>query len=114
SAVSRASSTSARSRSSSVLLTLQPARREGIGDGVRGSCAIGGREERGSAVVPWHVRALSTPAGIEEFVRTLAEPALWPRLQPPPDGPRVAADRMEAVERQFGMVRHGPPPPPAS
>ena len=58
------------------------------------------------------VLTLSTPAGIEEFARTLAEPALWPWLQPPPDGPRVAPDRMEAVERQFGMVRHGPPPPP--
>ncbi len=61
------------------------------------------------------VRALtlSTPAGIEGFARALAEPALWPWLQPPPDGPRVPADRMAAVEREFGMVRHGPPPPPA-
>jgi quercetin dioxygenase-like cupin family protein len=56
---------------------------------------------------------LSTPAGIEQFARALAEPAQWPWLPPPPDGPRVAADRMQAVEREFGMVRHGPPPPPA-
>jgi quercetin dioxygenase-like cupin family protein len=60
------------------------------------------------------VLTLSTPAGIEEFVRALSEPALWPWLQPPPDGPRVASDRMQAVEREFGMVRHGPPPPEAS
>jgi quercetin dioxygenase-like cupin family protein len=56
---------------------------------------------------------LSTPAGIEDMVRALAEPAQWPWLQPPPDGPRVPAERMAAVERELGMVRHGPPPPPA-
>jgi mannose-6-phosphate isomerase-like protein (cupin superfamily) len=54
---------------------------------------------------------LSTPAGIEQFIRGLAEPARWRWLQPPPDGARVAADRIEGVEREFGMVRHGPPPP---
>ena len=57
---------------------------------------------------------LSTPAGIEEFVRALAEPAAWPWLQPPPDGPRVPADRMEAVEREHGVTRFGPPPTPAT
>jgi quercetin dioxygenase-like cupin family protein len=56
---------------------------------------------------------LSTPAGIEEFARGLAEPAMWPWLQPPPDGPRVAPDRIAGIEREFGMVRHGPAPPPA-
>ena len=56
---------------------------------------------------------LSTPAGIEEMLRGLAEPARWPWLQPPPDGPRVPAERVAAVERETGMVRHGPPPPPA-
>jgi quercetin dioxygenase-like cupin family protein len=55
---------------------------------------------------------LSTPAGIEDYVRALAEPAGWPWLQPPPDGPRVAPERIAAVERRLGMVRHGPPPPP--
>jgi len=59
------------------------------------------------------VLTLSTPAGIEGFSRALAEPARWPWLQPPPDGPRVPPERMEAVEREFGMVRHGPPPPAA-
>ncbi len=58
------------------------------------------------------ILVLSTPAGIEDYVRALAEPALWPWLQPPPDGPRVAAERIQAVERELGMVRHGPPPPP--
>lgn len=55
---------------------------------------------------------LSTPAGIEQYVRALGEPAQWPWLQPPADGPRVAAERIAAVERELGMVRHGPPPPP--
>lgn len=56
---------------------------------------------------------VSTPAGIENMVRGLAEPAQWPWLPPPPDGPRVPADRVAAVERETGMVRHGPPPPPS-
>lgn len=55
---------------------------------------------------------LSTPAGIEDYVLALAEPARWTWLPPPPDGPRVAAERIQAVERELGMVRHGPPPPP--
>jgi quercetin dioxygenase-like cupin family protein len=54
---------------------------------------------------------LSTPSGIEDFVRGLAEPAQWPWLQPPPEGPRVSADRVAEVERATGMVRHGPAPP---
>jgi quercetin dioxygenase-like cupin family protein len=53
---------------------------------------------------------LSTPAGIEGYVRALSEPAEWPWLQPPQDGPRVPAERIEAVERELGVVRHGPPP----
>jgi quercetin dioxygenase-like cupin family protein len=53
---------------------------------------------------------LSTPAGIEEFVRDLSEPAAWPWLQPPPDGPRVPAERLEAVERAHRVVRVAPPP----
>lgn len=55
---------------------------------------------------------LSTPAGVEEL-RALSEPAFWPWLQPPPDGPRLPPERMQTVERDLGMVRHGPPPPPA-
>lgn len=53
---------------------------------------------------------LSTPAGIEEFVHALAEPAAWPWLQPPPDGPRVPLERLEAAEREHDVVRFGPPP----
>ncbi len=56
---------------------------------------------------------LSTPAGIEEYMRALGEPAQWPWLPPPPDGPRVPAERMAAVEQELGIVGHGPPPPPA-
>jgi quercetin dioxygenase-like cupin family protein len=54
---------------------------------------------------------LSTPAGIEEYMRALGEPAQWPWLPPPPEGPRVAPERIAAVERRLQMVRHGPPPP---
>jgi len=57
---------------------------------------------------------LSTPAGIEDYVRALGEPARWPWLQPPSNGARVAAERIATVERELGIVRHGPPPPPTS
>jgi quercetin dioxygenase-like cupin family protein len=57
---------------------------------------------------------LSTPAGIEDYVRALGQPAEWPWLQPPSRGARVAAERIATVERELGVVRHGPPPPPAS
>lgn len=53
---------------------------------------------------------LSTPAGIEEFVHALSEPAQWPWLQPPPDGPRVPMERFEAAEREHEVIRFGPPP----
>jgi len=59
------------------------------------------------------ILVISTPAGIETMVRGLAEPALWPWLQPPPTGPRVPAETIARVERETGMVRHGPPPPPS-
>jgi hypothetical protein len=59
------------------------------------------------------VLGISTPAGIEDYITSLAEPAQWPWLQPPPDGPRVPAERIQAVEHKLGMIRHGPPPPPA-
>jgi hypothetical protein len=60
-----------------------------------------------------HALMLSTPAGIEEMIRGLAEPAQWPWLPAPADGPRVSAERMAEVEAATGMVRHGPPPPAA-
>jgi quercetin dioxygenase-like cupin family protein len=55
---------------------------------------------------------ISTPAGIEDYIKGLSEPARWPWLQPPSDGPRVPAERMQAVEHTLGMIRHGPAPPP--
>ncbi len=60
-----------------------------------------------------HALVLSTPAGIERYIRALADAAEWPWLPEPSEGPRVPADRMAAVERELGMVRHGPPPPKA-
>ena len=59
------------------------------------------------------ILVLSTPGGIEDYMRGLSEPAAWPWLPPPPDGPRVSAERMAEVEERLGFVRHGPPPPPA-
>lgn len=56
---------------------------------------------------------LSTPAGVEEYVRALAEPAAWPWLPPPSHGPRVAPERIAEVEKELGIVRHRPPPPAA-
>jgi hypothetical protein len=56
---------------------------------------------------------LSTPAGIEDYIHALAEPARWPWLPPPAEGPRVPPDRLAAVEREHGVIRHAPPPPAA-
>jgi hypothetical protein len=57
---------------------------------------------------------LSTPAGVEEYVKALSEPAAWPWLQPPPDGPRVPPERIKAIEESLGIIRHGLPPPPSN
>ncbi|MEA2480087.1 MAG: hypothetical protein QOJ07_2009 [Thermoleophilaceae bacterium] len=54
---------------------------------------------------------ISTPAGIEDYVLALSEPARWPWLQPPADGPRISAERRDAADREHGLVVHGPPPP---
>jgi quercetin dioxygenase-like cupin family protein len=56
---------------------------------------------------------VSTPAGIEDYVQALAEPARWPWLPPPPEGPRVPADQLAAVERELEVIRYSPPPPAA-
>jgi quercetin dioxygenase-like cupin family protein len=53
---------------------------------------------------------LSTPGGIEDYVRALAEPADWPWLQPPANGPRVPPERLDDVEREHSVVRLAPPP----
>jgi quercetin dioxygenase-like cupin family protein len=55
---------------------------------------------------------LSTPGGIEQYVRALGEPAAWPWLPPPCERPRVAPERLQAVGRELGVVNHGPPPAP--
>jgi quercetin dioxygenase-like cupin family protein len=52
---------------------------------------------------------LSTPAGIERYITSLAEPARWPWLQPPHDGPRVSRAALEAAEQAHGVVRVGAP-----
>jgi quercetin dioxygenase-like cupin family protein len=57
---------------------------------------------------------ICTPAGIEDYVQDLAEPARWPWLPAPPDGPRVAAERIALVEREHQVIRYSPPPPPAN
>jgi quercetin dioxygenase-like cupin family protein len=54
---------------------------------------------------------LSTPAGIEDYVQALAEPAQWPWLPPPADGPRVPPDHLRAVDREHEVIRYSPPPP---
>ncbi|HEV3228691.1 MAG TPA: cupin domain-containing protein [Solirubrobacteraceae bacterium] len=55
---------------------------------------------------------LSTPAGIEEYVRALGEPAQRPGLAPQ-GGPRDL-ERIAAVEQELQFVRHGPRPPAAA
>jgi len=57
------------------------------------------------------VITMSTLAGIEDMVLGLAEEAEFPWLQPPPDGPRVPAERRAEVDQQTGTITHGPPPP---
>jgi quercetin dioxygenase-like cupin family protein len=53
---------------------------------------------------------LSTPAGIEDYIRDLAEPAAWPWLQPPADRPRIPNEQLDAVEREHGVIRLAPSP----
>jgi quercetin dioxygenase-like cupin family protein len=60
------------------------------------------------------VLVISTPSGIEDYVRALSEPATWPWLQPPSDGPRVPPERIEAVGHEHDVVNHGPPPAASS
>ena len=83
--------------------------RPGVAAFARGGTAHTFRVESDTA----RMLFLSTPAGIEGFVRELAEPAQWPWLQPPPDGPRVPLDRLASAERAHGVLRLAPPPPAA-
>jgi quercetin dioxygenase-like cupin family protein len=54
------------------------------------------------------VLVLSTPAGIERFVRELAVPALALTL-PPADTPRPSPEDLERIFRAHGQVNVGPP-----
>jgi quercetin dioxygenase-like cupin family protein len=78
-------------------------------------------EAGGAAVVPMgvahtfrvdsdtaRVLVLSTPAGLERFVRDGSVPATAATL-PPPDAPRPSSEELEAVFRAHGQVNLGPP-----
>jgi quercetin dioxygenase-like cupin family protein len=54
------------------------------------------------------VLVLSTPAGIERFVRDGSVPASSPTL-PPADAPRPSPEEMERVFQAHGQVNVGPP-----
>jgi hypothetical protein len=54
------------------------------------------------------VLVLSTPAGLERFVRDAGIPATAPTL-PPPDTPRPSADKLAQIFRAHGQVNLGPP-----
>jgi quercetin dioxygenase-like cupin family protein len=53
------------------------------------------------------VLVLSTPAGLERFVRDAAVPAEAATL-PPPDAPRPSAEELEAIFHAHGTVNLGP------
>jgi hypothetical protein len=53
---------------------------------------------------------LSTPAGVEGYVRGSPN-TQYPWLQPPPDEPRTTPEKIRAVEKELQMIRHGPQPP---
>jgi quercetin dioxygenase-like cupin family protein len=60
------------------------------------------------------VLVLSTPAGLERFVRDGSVPAASPTL-PPADTPRPTAERLEQIFRSQQQVNVGPPlAPPRS
>lgn len=54
------------------------------------------------------VLVLSTPAGIERFVRDGSVPATSPTL-PPPDTPRPTPERLEQLFRAHHQLNLGPP-----
>src|SRR5206468_12634694 len=54
------------------------------------------------------VLVLSTPAGLERFVRDGSVPASAPTL-PPPDAPRPAPAELERIFAAHGQVNVGPP-----
>ena len=54
------------------------------------------------------VLVLSTPAGLERFVRDGSVPAGTPTL-PPADTPRPSPEELDAIFRAHGQVNVGPP-----
>jgi quercetin dioxygenase-like cupin family protein len=54
------------------------------------------------------VLVLSTPAGLERFVRDGSVPAGTPTL-PPTDTPRPSPEELDAIFRAHGQVNVGPP-----
>src|SRR3954449_1071177 len=54
------------------------------------------------------VLVISTPAGIERFVREGAVPADTPTL-PPPDAPRPSNEELQRIFASHGQVNVGPP-----
>ena len=54
------------------------------------------------------VLVLSTPAGLERFVRDGSVPAAAPTL-PPADTPRPLPEELERIFREHGQVNLGPP-----
>jgi quercetin dioxygenase-like cupin family protein len=54
------------------------------------------------------VFVLSTPAGLERFVRDGSTPAGSATL-PPPDAPRPTAEELDRVFRDHGQINVGPP-----
>jgi quercetin dioxygenase-like cupin family protein len=55
-----------------------------------------------------HVLVLSTPAGLERFIRDGSVPAAAPTL-PPADAPRPSAEELERIFAAHGQVNCGPP-----
>lgn len=54
------------------------------------------------------VLVVSTPAGLERFVRDGSFPASTPTL-PPPDAPRPSPEELERIFHAHGQVNVGPP-----
>ena len=54
------------------------------------------------------VLVLSTPAGLERFIRDGSVPATQPTL-PPADAPRPSPEELERVFKSHGQVNVGPP-----
>lgn len=57
------------------------------------------------------VLVLSTPAGLERFVRDGSFPAAAPTL-PPPDAPRPSPGELAAIFERHGQINVGPPMSP--